>query len=287
MAVAVAQTDGTTDLRIGRLRRAATHLALLLALLALWEAGVRTGALNPLLYPKPSDIVVSFVRITITQGNLWPNLAVTMWEVAAGFVAGSILGVGLAILVGLSPLLMRFLKPYVIVLEATPRIALAPLIIAALGFGWASKIVIVMLVCFFAPFVNTLSGIMAVEAEKLEMFRSLRATRLQTFVKLMLPDALPVILAGLRLALAASLSGALVAEFISSNEGMGLMLKRYTGQLNMASAFATLLTLTAIGFVLFRAMELLDTRIVFWRSPERTTQVAARRKAAFAARGLA
>lgn len=285
MAVAAATTDGTAAAIPGaRLRRPLTHVALLVALLAAWEAGVGSGALNPLFYPRPSDIAVSFWRIAVTQGNLWPNLAVTMWEVAAGFVAGSVLGIGLAILVGLSPLLLRFLKPYVIVLEATPRIALAPLIIAALGFGWLSKIAIVMLVCFFAPFINTLSGIMAVDADKLEMFRALRASRWQIFVKLMLPDALPVILAGLRLALAASLSGALVAEFISANEGMGLMLKRYTAQLAMGSSFATLLTLTAIGFVLFRSMEAFDRRIVFWTSPERTTRVSGRRRAAWLAR---
>ena len=281
-AVAAAQTgEAIGPAWPSRLRRPATHLAILATLLALWEIGVRAEWLNPLFFPRPTAIVESFVRITVIQGNLWPNLYVTLWEVFAGFLAGSILGVGLAIAVGLSPLLTRFLKPYVIVLEATPRIALAPLIIAALGFGWASKIAIVMLVCFFAPFVNTLSGMLQVEAEKLEMFRAMRAGRLQIFFKLMLPDALPIILAGLRLALAASLSGALVAEFISANEGMGLLLKRYTASLNMASSFACLLTLTAIGFLLFRSMEALDARIVFWRHPQRADAVGRRRAAAW------
>lgn len=283
MSVAGALTpEGTLpDTRLMRIRRPAIHLAILLTLLTLWEVGVRAEWLNPLFFPRPTGIVQSFITIAVTQGSLWPHFAVTMWEVVAGFLAGSILGVGLAIAVGLSPLLLRFLKPYVIVLEATPRIALAPLIIAALGFGWPSKIAIVMLVCFFAPFVNTLTGILQVEAEKLEMFRSLRASRLQTFFKLMLPEALPVILAGLRLALAASLSGALVAEFISANEGMGLLLKRYTAQLNMSSSFATLLTLTAVGFLLFRSMEAADSRIIFWRSAERMERIGARRKAAW------
>jgi NitT/TauT family transport system permease protein len=266
---------------LGRIGRPAIHLALLLALLTLWEVGVRAEWLNPLLFPRPTGIANSFVTITVIQGNLWPNLYVTMWEVFVGFLAGSSLGIGLAIAVGLSPLLTRFLKPYVIILEATPRIALAPLIIAALGFGWESKIAIVMLVCFFAPFVNTLSGMLQVEPEKLEMFRSLRASRLQVFFKLMLPDAMPIILAGLRLALAASLSGALVAEFISANEGMGLLLKRYTASLNMSSSFACLLTLTAIGFLLFRSMEAADARIVFWEHPERVDAVSRRRAAAW------
>src|SRR5690606_24947121 len=146
----------------------------------------------------------------------------------------------------------RFLKPYVIVLEATPRIAVAPLLIAALGFGAPSKIAIIMLVCFFAPFINTLSGVINVNEDRLELFRSLRATKMQVLRKLVLPDAIPVIMAGERLALTAALSGALVAEFIQRDKGIGSLILTYTRNLNMASAFACIFSLTIIGFLIFR-----------------------------------
>lgn len=260
-----------------RLGRAINHAAILAGLLLLWELAARAGLVDALTLPAPSAILSAFHRLYILQGNIYFHLAVTLGEVAAGFIAGSLLGIGLAVAIGLNGTARRLLKPYIIILEATPRIAVGPLIIAWLGFGWSSKITIVMLVCFFAPFVNTLSGMLNVDIEAHQMFRSLRAGKWQTFTRLMLPDAMPVIMAGLRLAMASALGGALVAEFIAANEGMGVLLKTYTGSLNMPAAFACLLTLTALGFLIFRTMEAIDRHVVFWRGGERMDAVARKR----------
>lgn len=275
---------GAADASLRR-RRLLNHVAIFLVLILGWEIGTRTGVLNPLLFPLPSQILVSFYVIYIGNANVWYHLYVTLTEVFAGFLAGSVLGISLAVVVGLNPLARRFLQPYVIVLEATPRIAVAPLIIAALGFGFTSKIAIVMLVCFFAPFVNTLAGMLNVNRDALELFRSLGARKVQSFSKLMLPDAAPTIMAGLRLAMASALSGALVAEFISANEGMGVLLDRYTASLNMASAFATLLSLTALGFAIFKGMEIIDNWIVFWRHDHAMSRVGRKRRREWARAG--
>lgn len=255
------------------------HLAILACWVGLWEIGSRSGVIDPLFFPRPSDILAGFWRLYIAQGNIWFHLGLTMTEVAAGFVAGSAMGIALAFVVGSSDTVRRFLKPYVVVIEATPRIAIGPIVIAAFGFGWTSKIVIVMLVCFFAPFVNTLNGIINVDRDQLDMFRSMRATRMQTFRKLILPEATPEIMAGLRLAMASALGGALVAEFIASNNGMGKLISTYTGNLNMASAFVCVLTLSAIGFFILRGMESLDRWLVFWNDRDRTEAVGRRRAA--------
>ena len=262
-------------------KRILRHLTILATLLVVWELSTRLGLLDELTFPRPLAIVQSMYELYLVQGSIWWHLFITIAEVLAGFAAGSALGIGLAIIVGLNPLVRRFLKPYVIVLEATPRIAVAPLLIAALGFGWSSKVAIITLVCFFAPFVNTLSGMLNVNEEAHQLFRSLGANKRQIFMKLMLPDATPIIMAGLRLAMASALSGALVAEFISANEGMGVLLKRYTASLNMASSFACLLSLTALGFLIFRTMEAIDNRVVFWRKDERAATVGRRRAAAW------
>lgn len=267
--------------------RLARHLAIFGMIVVLWEAASRLGLIDPLFLPAPSAIIAAFVSLYVTVGNAWYHLGITLVEVFAGFFAGSALGIGLAILVGLNATVRRFMKPYIIVLEATPRIAVGPIIIAALGFGWTSKIAIVMLVCFFAPFVNTLSGMLSVNEDAREMFRSLGASKWQVFRKLMLPDAMPMIMAGLRLAMASALSGALVAEFISANEGMGVLLKRYTSTLNMDATFACLFTLTALGFLIFRSMERLDERLVFWRSDARAVAVGKRRANAFRSAAIA
>ncbi|ETX28105.1 ABC transporter permease [Roseivivax isoporae] len=262
----------------------ARHVAILVTLLAAWEIACRMGWLDPLFFPYPSAILVGFWRLYVTQGNIWPHLGLTMAEVLAGFLAGSALGIALAVCVGLIDRLRRYLKPYVIVLEATPRIAIGPVIIAAFGFGWTSKTAIVMLVCFFAPFVNTLNGMVGVEPEKVSMFRSMGASKLQTFRKLMLPSALPEISAGLRLAMASALGGALVAEFIASNAGLGVLITQYTGTLNMSSAFVCVLTLSALGYFIFRSMEELDRILVFWTDRDRTARVSRRRLASWRAR---
>jgi len=260
------------------------HAAIFLGLMLLWEGSSHLGWLDPLFFPRPSDILVGFWRLYITQGNIWGHLGLTMAEVLAGFAAGSLLGIALALVVGMSDRIRRYMKPYVVVLEATPRIAIGPVIIAAFGFGWTSKVVIVMLVCFFAPFVNTLNGMVNADRDQLEMMRSMGASKWQVFCKLMLPDAMPEIMGGLRLAMASALGGALVAEFIASNAGMGLLINQYTGVLNMASAFVCVLTLTGLGFAIMWAMEAVDRRIVFWNDRESTAEVSKRLALAWAHR---
>jgi len=259
-------------------RRWIMHGGIFLALILAWEFGSRFGLLDPLFFPKPSDILISFVRIYFITGNIWQHLLVSLGLVFAGFIAGSFLGILLGSVVGFSAVVRRFIKPYVIVLEATPRIAVAPLLIAALGFGANSKIAIIMLVCFFAPFINTLSGVINVNEEKLELFKSLGASKFQIFRKLVLPDAVPIIMAGERLALTAALSGVLVAEFIQRDQGIGSLILTYTRNLNMASAFACIFTLTLIGFLIFRGMEKLDQSIAFWNHEAGMAGVSLRRK---------
>ena len=266
------------------MRRIFIHSGIFLSLILAWEVGSRTGFLDPLFFPKPSAILASFLRIYITQGNIWYHLYVSLGLVFAGFAAGSILGVVLGSLVGFNALVRRFIKPYVIVLEATPRIAVAPLLIAALGFGAQSKIAIIMLVCFFAPFINTLSGVVNVNEDKLELFKSLGASKMQILRKLVLPEAVPVIMAGERLALTAALSGVLVAEFIQRDQGIGSLILVYTRNLNMASAFACIFTLTIVGFLIFRGMEILDRRIAFWNHEAGMSRISAKRKARWEAR---
>lgn len=267
-----------------RQRRILNHASIFFGLIIMWEFGSRIGWLDPLFYPRPSSILNSFYLIYFKNANIWHHLYVTMGLVLMGWVAGSILGVGLGALVGFNPLVRRFIKPYVIVLEATPRIAVAPLLIAALGFGVQSKVAIIMLVCFFAPFINTLSGVVNVDPDRLELFRSMRASKMQVLRKLVLPDAIPVIMAGERLALTAALSGALVAEFIQRDQGIGSLILVYTRNLNMASAFACIFTLTIIGFLIFKAMEMADHRIAYWKNEAGRERVSEKRRLAMAAK---
>ena len=128
----------------------------------------------------------------------------------AGFVIGSTAGVGLAIVAGLYEPFRRYIQPYILVPQVTPRVALTPILIAWLGFGWSPKIAIAALICFFPPFVNTVTGMLSVDEDAKEMFRSLGASKSQIFWKLQLPSAMPIIMAGLKIAMSLALAGAIV-----------------------------------------------------------------------------
>jgi NitT/TauT family transport system permease protein len=265
------------------LRRIVNHLLIFAALVAAWEAGSRLGWLDELTTPRPSDIVASLYTIYVEQKNIYWHFFVTFVEAMAGFVIGSAAGIALAIVAGLNEPFRRYIQPYILVPQVTPRVALTPIMIAWLGFGWSPKIAIAALICFFPPFVNTVAGMTAVDEDAREMFRSLGATKSQIFWKLQLPSSMPIIMAGLKIAMSLALAGAVVGEFLSANQGMAVLIHRYTYSLNMASSFAVLLSLTALGFLLFKIAELADRRIVFWTHDGRMAAVGRRRAAAWKA----
>lgn len=259
----------------GRVMR---HLALFLGVVLIWELASYYQFVDPLILPRPTAITAALVNMVLYQGTVWFHLGVTLWEAVAGFVIGSAIGIGLAVAAGLNESFRRYISPYIIALQVTPRIALAPIVIAWLGFGMMPKIAIGALICFFPPFINTLTGLLNVDEDANEMFRSLGARKRQIFFSLMLPNAMPIIMAGLKTAISLALIGAIVGEFISASEGMGVLMQRYTFALNMASSFAVLVILTAMGYVLFLLMEWADNWLVYWRHDARMTAIS-RKKA--------
>jgi NitT/TauT family transport system permease protein len=241
--------------------------------MALWEASSRFGWVDELILPSPINIAYSFYKVVIVQGLAWWHFAVTLYEALIGFLIGCVIGIGLAVSCALSERFRKYVTPYIIGLQVTPRIALAPLIIAWMGFGLESKIVFAATICFFPPYINTLTGLLQVDEAALEMFRSLQARKSQIFIQLMLPNAMPVIMAGLKTAMTMSLVAAIVGEFVSASEGMGVLMQRFTFSLNMSASFAVLVLLTIMGLILFLAMELMDNRLVFWHHDKRMAAI--------------
>ena len=263
------------------LRRIVNHALIFAGLIAAWEIASRLGWLDELTTPRPSDIAVSIYNIYIDQRSIYWHFFVTFVEAMAGFVIGSVAGIALAIVAALSEPFRRYIQPYILVPQVTPRVALTPILIAWLGFGWSPKIAIAALICFFPPFVNTVTGMLSVDEDAKEMFRSLGATKSQIFWKLQRPSATPIIMAGLKIALSLALAGAIVGEFLSANQGMAVLIHRYTYSLNMASAFAVLLSLTVLGFLLFKLAEFADSRMIFWNHDDRMAAISRRRAAAY------
>ena len=145
-------------------------LVFLVALIAVWKLALWRDWVADIILPHPEDIAVSFADL-ITSGFVWDDIGATLYETVAGFALGAALGIALALVSGLSPTLTRMLQPYAVGLQVTPRIAIAPIVIAWVGFGYGSKIVIAAIIAFFPVYVNALTGIVTVDEDSREMFR--------------------------------------------------------------------------------------------------------------------
>lgn len=265
-------------------RRLWPPLLFLAILIGLWELALAIDYVSESILPHPKDIVVSFYEL-VGSDFVWDDVGATLWEAVAGFALGAALGLALAIPSGLSPIMRQMLNPYAVALQVTPRIAIAPLIIAWAGFGYNSKIWIAAIIAFFPVYVNALTGILTVDEDAREMFRSLGASRWQTFTHLMVPSSLPIMFAGLKTAAGLALVGAVVGEFISAERGLGVLVQQFSSQLAISDAFAVILMLMFLGLLLYGTMEWLERATVFWLHDARLV-ARSRRRAARAAKKL-
>ena len=275
------QSNSDLPVKSSLLKRALPHFALFALLIGLWELSVRLGLVNSIMVPEPSKIGAAIIDLYLIEGTIYKHFFITLTESVVGFIIGATIAVLLALGSSLSEIFKRYIIPYAIVLNVTPAIALTPVIIAWFGFGIGSKIALAAVICFFPVFVNTLTGLTQIDQEREELFHSLGATDLQVFRKLRIPLALPLFFAGLKIGLTTALIGAVVAEFAQATEGIGVLMSRFSFQLNMGASIAALLSMTIIGLILFYSMEFLDNRLVFWKREERRTAVSRARARAW------
>jgi NitT/TauT family transport system permease protein len=268
-------------LRAVTLRRVAIHLGIFVALIAVWEWAARAGHLNELILPAPSLVGAALVDMYFVTGLIYEHFWVTMAAAVWGFAIGAVIGLSLAIGAALSDPFRRYVVPYAVLFNITPAIAVTPIVIAWFGFGQESKVALAVLIVFFPVFVNALSGFLRVDPDKAEMFRALGATKRQTFFRLMLPDAAPSIMAGLKVGMTGALIGVIVIEFTSASQGVGVLMQRFSFQLDIASSIAVLLSMSLLGLILFTLMELMDTGLIFWKKDARLRAVSARRARRF------
>ena len=259
------------------------HLIIFAILIGIWEVAMAMGLITSIMIPRPSAIGGSIVELYITEGTIYRHFFITLTEAVLGFLIGASIAVSLAVCSSLSDPFRRYVTPYAIVLNVTPGIALTPVIIAWFGYGMGSKIALAAIISFFPIFVNTLTGLVQVDEDREELFKSLGAGNTQIFRKLRVPAALPLMFAGFKIGLTTALIGAVVAEFAQATDGVGVLMSRFSFQLNMAASLATLLSMTLIGLLLFYSMEFLDDRIVFWRRESRRAAASRARSKAWAA----
>jgi NitT/TauT family transport system permease protein len=236
-------------------------LASLLVIGGLWEASVRFFKVKAYLLPPPSAVLGEAWQ---SAGLLWDQTLVTLWEVLAGFSLAVGFGVALAALIHFLPLARRTLYPVVVTLQSIPKVGLAPVMVVWLGYGLASKVTMAALFALFPVVIATLGGFAGVPANLEEHFKALDAGAWTMFRRLTMPAALPNFIDGCKVAMPLAVIGAIVGEFVGSNDGLGNLILAATGSSRTALTFAALLAVTSLSLVLFGVIEILG-RMVWWR----------------------
>ena len=236
--------------------------AALVVFLLIWQAVVVVSGFPPFILPPPVTVLARLATAW-TQGILQPHLETTLLEVALGFVVGAGSAVVVGYMLARSALVERLLSPYLVAAQATPILALAPLIALWFGPGLVGKVIICSLIVFFPVAVATMVSIRAVDAGLLELGRSLRATRRQILTTLEIPAALPSILGGMRVGVTLAVVGAIVGEWAGAERGLGVLINLARGSLfDIPLMFATLVTIALVGIVLYLAVVLVERRLV-------------------------
>lgn len=232
----------------------------------LWDLVIRVFRIAPYLLPPPLVVLE-----TIVQN--WRTLGVhTMWTagtILAGFVAAAVVAIPLAMLIVMSPVLGRLLYPPIVATQAIPKIALAPLFIVWFGFGMMPKVTVAFLIAFFPIMIDTIVGLRSIDPGMVQLARSMGAPPRRVFLKLRLPNALPMIFSGLKVASALAVVGALTGEFVGSDRGLGYVLVQASGNLNTALLFAALVILSIVAMAFFYAVELVERILIPWHVSQR------------------
>lgn len=234
-----------------------------IGLLVVWQAIVKMFDVSNILVPAPTAVVGSLVD-GFQDGSLMTHSVVTLKEILIGF--GIAVGSALlsAVLITQFRAVERVLFPLLILTQTIPKVAMAPLLIVWFGIGISSKVLTVALIAFFPLLINAILGFRSAAYEQVEMLRSFGASRMQVMRHLQIPSALPHIFAGLEVAVILSVTGAVVAEFVGSSEGLGYLIQASNFTLDVARTFAVIVVLSAIGIALHAVVVRLGKWLVFW-----------------------
>lgn len=233
--------------------------------LAVWEGAAQIGWLNPVVLSSPSRIAVAFAG-QWQSGQFIGDLGVSLGELALGFFLSAVAGVAVGIAMGLDRTTEYALDPFVWFLYSTPLVALYPLIVVWLGFGFATVIAITFMLTVIPIVVNTMSGVRSVDPSVVCAVRVFGGSRKDVVLKAVLPASLPYILAGFRIGLSRALIGVVLGEMFSSNAGLGFRMTLYAAHLKTADVFVPLVAFVIIGIVTTQLAILLESRLQSWKT---------------------
>lgn len=242
--------------------RLATNLASILTLAIAWEILGRT--LQTILIPPVTQIGGAWLRL-LTEGGLLQNLVISLGTLVVGFLLAVVLGVTTGVLMGRFQEVEHLLDLYVNALMAAPTISFIPVLILWFGLGVQSRIAVVFLFSFFVIAINTLTGIKYVDPGLREMGRSFGARERDLFLKVELPAALPMIMAGIRLGIGRAVKGMVTGEMLLALTGTGAMIMQYGSAFATDALFAIILTILGVALIAMKLVQVIDRRLTGWK----------------------
>jgi ABC-type nitrate/sulfonate/bicarbonate transport system permease component len=256
----------------GRTRRVALHhsepvvlpLATFVLVILAWEWGSRSGLLTPLFFASPS-LVLEAAITQVGRATFWNDVLVSTQRFVVGYVLGVLAGTSFGLLTGWFKVLHYMFEPWLAAFNATPRLALLPLIVLWVGLGFWSKVVIVFLGVFFPVAINTFHAVRTVDRRLLDVAFSFGATRRRRLLSVVFPGILPFVLVGMRIGVGRAISGVVVAEFFTSEAGLGRFILRAGLSFRTADLLFGALFITVLAMGAFKLISLLEGRLSSWR----------------------
>ena len=229
----------------------------------LWEIAGRM--MDTSLIPPLSKIASAWLRLLL-NGKLLENLAMSLWTLAAGFILAVALGIIIGVLMGRFSQVEHFLDLYINALMSAPMTAFVPLLIMWFGLGIQSRIAVVFLFAFFVIVINTMTGVKQVDRIFVEMARSFGAKEVEVFFKVVLPAAMPAIMAGVSIGMGRAVKGMVTAEMLLTLTGVGGMIMQYGSAFATDALFAVILTILIVAMIAMQLVKIVDRRLTGWKA---------------------
>lgn len=230
--------------------------------LVTWQLAVPALKIPTFELPMPSQIISTMLNTSIGWEQ---SILITTYESLLGFAIAVVFGIGLAILMASSARTRLVSYPFVITAQVLPKLAFIPILFIWAGFNLTPKILTVFLVCFFPIVIDSLTGLLSIQPDMVDLVRAYSPSRFQLLRKAMIPTALPHIFTGLKVSITLAVIGAIVAEFVSCNNGLGCLIITSQEQLNTTLAFAAATYLVIIGLLLYIVLEVVERVMVPWQ----------------------
>jgi NitT/TauT family transport system permease protein len=259
------------DALIDRIPRSVAMILLFVVIVAIWDLVTRMGWVSPIILPSPAETLTDLIFVghnLVTGQYMLGALWITALSVFYGFIIATAIGFSLGVLVGETKFGERAVMPYLVAIDAMPKVAFAPLFIAWLGFDISSKVALAAFIATFPIVVATAAGLYAASENERMLFKSIGASRMQTLIRLKLPTGLPYIFTGLKIASVGVMAGVITGEFLGGGKGFGALIRQSASQMNTPRVFALILYLSLLGLALYFTVVWVQRRFVFWNKSD-------------------